>query len=479
MCMSELAYDVNGDAFDVPDTVTGWRVKQLRARGAPELMYAPDGSPLKLHGEASLDELHDAVPVTAKYRLEPIGADGKPVENVPIAYIRVTKAPRNVANDQAPERSTSDVRVSGASGGLELAVLEAVRLNAEAMRYAAEVNATALRQNSEISMRALDKLDRMPDLMAAMATLLNVAAGTQLHALQQRELPPPQAHRNDAGGMPDGDAPDDASDDDDADETDETDEVSEDHGPASAVGAFFKAAGFDMNRFLNDVTSKGFSLIHGAARNVKLPSFGAIVDPQKAHAETQQGAAVGAHAAPSSLGVSPEAVTAHAPAVAPARATATRTPPAAVPTARAVATQVEAGVPTMSRPARTEPATITAPASSVEELLSNPNNARRFAAVRKALSAAEQTLVVQVIQAYDEQQVAAWLATLLTLRVPDAVAAVRAALARGQAAARAEEEERPRDVEPENDDSQPEDDDAEHAVNAPVHAENAAQGSKS
>ncbi len=35
--MSELAFTVNGDTFEVPNTVTGWRVRRLKPRGAPEL----------------------------------------------------------------------------------------------------------------------------------------------------------------------------------------------------------------------------------------------------------------------------------------------------------------------------------------------------------------------------------------------------------------------------------------------------------
>lgn len=417
--MSELAYTMNGDTFEVPATVTDWRVRRLKPRGAPELVYGGDGRPLTLSIEAGLDELHDVVPLSGKYRLDPIGGDGKAVENVPAAYIQVTKAARNAANDQAPERSTSEIRASGTSGGLELAVLEAVRLNAEAMRYAAEVNAAALRQNSEISMRALDKLDKMPDMMAAMATLLNVAAGTQLHALQQRALPPQPIHRNDAGES--GDDADDTSHDADENDDDDDDDV-EDQGPASAVGSFLKAAGFDMNRFLNDVTSKGFSFIHGAARKINGPAHGPNAAPHKDRAEAQQGAAVSA-----------EVVTA------PGVVAATMT------------THVPAGTSTTSPPPPAEPVTNTPVPSSLKELLSDPDYARRFAAVRKALSAAEQTLVIQVIQAYDEPQVVEWLATLLALPVPEAVATVRAELARLQAHAT---QQQPQDVERADDDSE-------------------------
>src|SRR5690606_41949659 len=52
-CMSELAFTVNGDTFEVPSTVTAWRVRRLKPRGAPELVYARDGRPLTLPIERS------------------------------------------------------------------------------------------------------------------------------------------------------------------------------------------------------------------------------------------------------------------------------------------------------------------------------------------------------------------------------------------------------------------------------------------
>ena len=44
--MSELAFNANGDTFDIPATVTGWRVRRMKPRGAPELVYGRDGRPL-------------------------------------------------------------------------------------------------------------------------------------------------------------------------------------------------------------------------------------------------------------------------------------------------------------------------------------------------------------------------------------------------------------------------------------------------
>ena len=55
--MSELAFNANGDSFDVPATVTGWRVRRMKPRGAPELVYGRDGRPLTVSVESEIDDL--------------------------------------------------------------------------------------------------------------------------------------------------------------------------------------------------------------------------------------------------------------------------------------------------------------------------------------------------------------------------------------------------------------------------------------
>src|SRR5947208_11051089 len=93
--MSELAFNANGEAFDLPASVTGWRVRRMKPRGAPELVYGTDGRPLTVPIESTIDELRDAVGTAGKYRLDPVNDDGKCVEDVPPAYVQVVRAPRN------------------------------------------------------------------------------------------------------------------------------------------------------------------------------------------------------------------------------------------------------------------------------------------------------------------------------------------------------------------------------------------------
>ena len=127
--MSELAFNANGDSFEIPATVTGWRVRRMKPRGAPELVYGRDGRPLTIGIDADIDELREAVGSAGKYRLDPINDDGKCVENVPAAYIQVVK-PQRTADPNAP--------VALAAG--DDALREAMRLNTELNRIAQPVD---------------------------------------------------------------------------------------------------------------------------------------------------------------------------------------------------------------------------------------------------------------------------------------------------------------------------------------------------
>jgi len=361
--MSELAFTVNGDTFEVPNTVTAWRVRRLKPRGAPELVYARDGRPLTLPIEADLDDLHEAVTTSGKYRLDPIGDDGKGVENVPAAYIHVTKGERNAAPEHAAERA-SDPRLDSTIAGLGQAVIEAIRLNSE-----------ALRQNAEISMRAVD---RLPQLMEAMTTMLNVASGTGLHAVQQRELPP--ALRNAANDN-----------DDDVDEEEDYEE-GDAEAPPLAFGGFPMPPGFDINKIVSqvafDVVSKLIEKFSG-----KMPSAAAILDPRIAYEEGQRERAARAGAQQATVFRAP---------VAP------RGP------------RAPAGASVRSAPQVAHPA--------ANDVPTDPASMAHFYAVKNALTRDEQALVVSIAQQLSDDERAAWFNELLPLSVPEAVATVRATL---------------------------------------------------
>ena len=160
MTESELAFNANGEPFDLPETATGWRVRRLRGgRGAPELVYGRDGRPLTLGIDAGMDELRDAVETSGRYRLDAVDDDGKVIPNVPPSYVQVTVAERN---SSTPEAAGPPVVLSST----DLAVRELVRANVELAR-----------QNTEL---ARTVATQQPDLVKAAAEILRAADGAGL-----------------------------------------------------------------------------------------------------------------------------------------------------------------------------------------------------------------------------------------------------------------------------------------------------------
>lgn len=155
--MSELAFNANGESFEVPATVTGWRVRRMKPRGAPELVYGRDGRPLTIGIDSEMEDLRDAVSgVLGRYRLDPINDEGKCIDSVPPAYIQVVKPERN-ANGASETSSSLTVRASDDDN----TVREAMRLNTELAKAV---------------------IDRFPQMVEAAATLLRAADGAGLPA---------------------------------------------------------------------------------------------------------------------------------------------------------------------------------------------------------------------------------------------------------------------------------------------------------
>lgn len=159
MIESELAFNKDGEPFAVPETVTGWRVRRLRGgRGAPELVYGPDGSPLTLDINAGMDELRDAVDTSGRYRLDAIDDDGKAVANVTPSYVHVAATP--------PNSSMPEPALPPHLNSTDHAIRELVRANCELVRT-----------NSEL---AKSVATQQPDLMKAAAEILRAADGAGL-----------------------------------------------------------------------------------------------------------------------------------------------------------------------------------------------------------------------------------------------------------------------------------------------------------
>src|SRR5690348_16471718 len=121
--MSELAYNINGEGFEVPETATGWRVRRMKQRGAPEVVYGKDGLPLIIPIEADLAELRRNVDAAGRFRLDPVDDRGRNVEGAQPAYV--------VVPHKIDEEHESTASLAVARPAHESVVAEAMRLNTE------------------------------------------------------------------------------------------------------------------------------------------------------------------------------------------------------------------------------------------------------------------------------------------------------------------------------------------------------------
>jgi hypothetical protein len=219
--MSELAYNINGEAFEVPANATGWRVRRMRAKGAPEVVYGRDGTPLVLPIDAELDELRSEVDVSGRYRLDLVDQNNKALASAPSGYVQVNHETSPVTN------TTSAMVVSGTSDSI---VLEAMRMNMEL---------------------AKSVVDRFPQMMEAAAVLLQAADGAGLPA----RLPIPRID-------------------------DEDDDEEDDDETGDATSGEPKPAGFDMNAMLAQLVPVVLGAF--ATGKIKMPDLGSVLDWRKA-----------------------------------------------------------------------------------------------------------------------------------------------------------------------------------------------------
>jgi hypothetical protein len=164
--MSELAFTINGEAFDLPATATAWRIRRMRQRGAPEVVYGRDGLPQTISVEAGLEELRQVVGQPAKYRLDAIDDHAKTIAGLPAAYVIV------------PPRDDDDTPAASENKPMD--------------GSAAEFMAEAMRLNTELAKSVIDRFPqvveaaRFPHMVEAAASLLRAADGAGLPAREPR-----------------------------------------------------------------------------------------------------------------------------------------------------------------------------------------------------------------------------------------------------------------------------------------------------
>jgi hypothetical protein len=334
--MSELAFNINGEAFEVPAHATGWRVRRMRHKGSPEVVYGRDGLPLVLPISAQMEELRAEVDSTGRYRLDLVDQENKPIVGVPSGYVQVN-FDSTPASSEGPGAIGPIVSAASFGKQSDNIVLEAMRMQ---------------------SMIAVSCLERFPQMMEAAATLLRAADGAGLPAR------PPMAIFDDR--------------EDDEDDEDEDDDEKANPKPSSVL-ALVQPMVAPVVQYLVTGVMNG---------QIKLPSnLGEMFDWRKAAANGKK--------------VKSDA---------PTRPTTS----------------------TSSETAETATETPTPAPSAAEPPKMNLQHAAHFAAIQEALGA-DAELARRAASKLAPEQLTTWFADLAQLRVEDAVAKIRAEIAKSHA----------------------------------------------
>ncbi|MGH2926658.1 MAG: hypothetical protein ACRDL8_00455, partial [Solirubrobacteraceae bacterium] len=126
-------------------TAHGWRVRRMKQRGAPEVVYGREGVPLTIPIESDLEDLRRNVDAPGRYRLDAADERGRALPDVPAAYVHIA-----TIVDSATA-ATEQLPAPACAPGPDCAVTEAMRLNTELARSV---------------------IDRFPEMMHAAAELL-------------------------------------------------------------------------------------------------------------------------------------------------------------------------------------------------------------------------------------------------------------------------------------------------------------------
>lgn len=160
--MAELAFNVNGERFEVPGSAEFWRVRRFKpsGRGTPDVVFGRDGLPLLAPIESDIQEFRRMVEAQpGRYRLDAIDGEHRACEDSTPAYLQLAEMA-----DGPPVAGRS------AAGSQEDLIRELVRVNAEIVR-----NIT----------------DKFASVMESAATLIRAADGAGIPA--RAPLAPPAA----------------------------------------------------------------------------------------------------------------------------------------------------------------------------------------------------------------------------------------------------------------------------------------------
>ncbi len=165
--MSDLAFNLSGEPFEVPNTAGGWRVRKLKPKGAPEVVYGLEGIPLVLPIDADMADLRREARTEGRYRLDLVDDHNRAIPNTSAAYVCIH------ASEPPAEPSPTARPVSPST---DHAVIEAMRLNSELARSI---------------------VDKFPLMLESAAALVRAADGAGMPAREPRALPEPREREED------------------------------------------------------------------------------------------------------------------------------------------------------------------------------------------------------------------------------------------------------------------------------------------
>jgi len=165
--MSDLAFTLSGEPFEVPNTAGGWRVRRLKPKGAPDVVYGLEGIPLVLPIDSDMADLRREARTEGRYRLDLVDDHNRVIPNTPAAYvcIHASEPPAEPSPTARPVSSSTDH-----------AVIEAMRLNSELARSI---------------------VDKFPLMLESAAALVRAADGAGMPAREPRALPEPRERQED------------------------------------------------------------------------------------------------------------------------------------------------------------------------------------------------------------------------------------------------------------------------------------------
>jgi len=132
--MLQLAYNLNGEPFEAPATMAGWRVRKLKKAGAPETAWGLDGLPLFLPMDADIEDLRrESGGEPGRFRLDPVDDQRRAIPNAPASYVCVhplAPAPAAPAAPTVPAASN----LAETTSQLVAALLESQKQHTEMAR---------------------------------------------------------------------------------------------------------------------------------------------------------------------------------------------------------------------------------------------------------------------------------------------------------------------------------------------------------